>query len=102
MACWTSPRVNFSITSRCNIVADDVHFGIQVDSREELDQAAQRLRQAGESVFDEEATTCCYHRSDKAWVADPERFLWETFVTHGTATHYGEDVQVHEELACCE
>lgn len=94
------PRVNFSITAR-ESVADKVHFGIQVESRAELDEAAARLRRAGETVRDEETTTCCYHRSDKAWAADPERFLWETFVTHGTAADYGEDSPGLKELQCC-
>jgi catechol 2,3-dioxygenase-like lactoylglutathione lyase family enzyme len=94
------PRVNLSITARGG--AGQVHFGIQVESREALAEAAERLRQAGQEVVSEEATTCCYHESDKAWVADPERFLWETFVTLGEATDYGEDGAAREALICCE
>ncbi len=94
------PRVNLSVTARGG--AGQVHFGIQVESREALAEAAERLRQAGQEVVSEEATTCCYHKSDKAWVADPERVLWETFVTLGEATDYGEDGAAREALICCE
>ena len=93
------PRVNFSVTSRCNI-SHDVHFGIQVESQDELAATAGRLREAGRNVFEEQATTCCYHRSDKAWVADPQNFLWETFLTAGEATEYGEDKAEIDELCC--
>ena len=93
------PRVNFSITERCGM-EHDVHFGIQVDSQEELSETADRLRQAGERVIDEPSTVCCYHRSDKAWVADPQNHLWETFLTVGEATEYGEDNPELDALCC--
>lgn len=84
------PKVNFAISSRA--VAGGVdHLGIQVDSREELDELAGRLKQAGEATRDQEAATCCYARSDKAWVNDPTGVRWETFYTFGDATSYGED-----------
>ena len=84
------PCVNFSISARA-CEAGRVHFGIQVDDRAELDETTRRLRDAGQRVAAQEDTTCCYHRSDKAWVADPESYLWETFLTRGEATEYGED-----------
>ena len=86
------PKVNFSISSfgdSCQ--AGDVHFGLQVEDRQELDTVAERLTSAGEDVLPEEGAVCCYHRADKAWVLDPENFRWETFLTHGTTTVYGED-----------
>ena len=84
------PRVNFSVTSRCGI-EHDIHFGIQVDSAEELSETALRLRQAGRKVVDEPDVVCCYHRSVKALVADPQNLLWEAFLTVGEASEYGED-----------
>ena len=93
------PRVNFSVTSRCNI-GHDVHFGIQVENEGELSETAGRLRQAGRNVVDEPGAVCCYHRSEKAWVADPQNLLWETFLTHGEATVYGEDNPEVDDLCC--
>ncbi len=84
------PRVNFAISQRDRATGVD-HVGIQVDSQAELGELAGRLKAAGAQTFDEEATTCCYARSDKSWVADPAGVRWETFYTFGEATTYGED-----------
>jgi catechol 2,3-dioxygenase-like lactoylglutathione lyase family enzyme len=84
------PRVNFSISLR-DERPGDYHLGIQVDDGEELAEIAERLQAAGETLLDAGPATCCYHRSDKAWVLDPQQVRWETFVTHGEAAVYGED-----------
>ena len=84
------PRVNFAISDRASVAGVD-HLGIQVESGEELAELAGRLKAAGEVTRDQEATTCCYAQSDKAWVNDPNGLRWETFFTFGEATSYGED-----------
>lgn len=96
------PRVNLAISSRARATGVD-HVGIQVDSAEELAALASRLKAAGETTFDQEATTCCYARSDKSWVTDTAGVRWETFYTHGEATSYGEDEVMPEANAssCC-
>jgi hypothetical protein len=71
------------------------HSGRQ-PSRPELDELSARLKAAGNTTFDEEATTCCYAQSDKSWVADPAGVRWETFYTFGQATTYGEDISAKE------
>jgi catechol 2,3-dioxygenase-like lactoylglutathione lyase family enzyme len=97
------PRVNFAISARVTREAGVDHIGIQVDTRPELDELSGRLKSAGANTFDEEATTCCYAKSDKSWVADPAGVRWETFYTFGDATTYGEDKSLTEmanETAC--
>jgi catechol 2,3-dioxygenase-like lactoylglutathione lyase family enzyme len=100
------PRVNFAISERGRAGGVD-HVGIQVDTAEELSELAARLKAAGETTFDQEATTCCYARSDKAWVNDPSGVRWETFFTFGDATSYGEDPALAAETteaetsSCC-
>lgn len=101
------PRVNLAISSRARATGVD-HVGVQVDSPEELGELATRLKAAGETTFDQEATTCCYAKSDKSWVTDPAGVRWETFFTHGEATSYGEDavpdaagVAPAQKQACC-
>jgi catechol 2,3-dioxygenase-like lactoylglutathione lyase family enzyme len=100
------PRVNFAISERGRTGGVD-HVGIQVDSPEELSELATRLKAAGETTFDQEATTCCYAKSDKAWVTDPSGVRWETFFTFGDASFYGEDPALTAEAApadtssCC-
>jgi hypothetical protein len=97
--------VNFAISQRSRAVGQD-HVGIQVDSSAELVELAGRLKDAGATTFDQEATTCCYARSDKSWVNDPAGLRWETFYTYGEATQYGEDEQLPDAVeaaggACC-
>ena len=98
------PRVNFAISDRASTTGVD-HLGVQVESGEELAELAGRLKAAGETTRDQEATTCCYARSDKAWVNDPSGVRWETFHTFGEATVYGEDepnaVVAASKQACC-
>lgn len=85
------PRVNLAISSRARALGVD-HVGVQVDSADELGALAARLKAAGTETQDQEATTCCYAKSDKSWVTDPAGVRWETFFTHGEANAYGEDV----------
>ena len=84
------PRVNFAISDRSSVAGVD-HLGIQTETGEELAELAGRLKAAGEVTRDQEAATCCYARSDKAWVNDPNGVRWETFHTFGEAVTYGED-----------
>lgn len=96
------PQVNFAISARARATGID-HIGIQVDSAEELGEIAGRLKAAGAETFDQDATTCCYARSDKSWVHDPAGVRWETFFTFGEATSYGEDEALPAPAApaCC-
>jgi catechol 2,3-dioxygenase-like lactoylglutathione lyase family enzyme len=95
------PRVNLAISSRARTAGID-HVGIQVDSAAELGELAGRLKDAGAQTLDQEATTCCYAKSDKSWVTDTAGVRWETFFTLGEATSYGEDIAVPEATgACC-
>jgi catechol 2,3-dioxygenase-like lactoylglutathione lyase family enzyme len=82
------PKMNFAISTHRAAGLD--HVGIQVDSADELGELSARLKAAGAQTFDEEATTCCYAKSDKSWVSDPAGLRWETFYTFGEATTYGE------------
>jgi catechol 2,3-dioxygenase-like lactoylglutathione lyase family enzyme len=84
------PRVNFAISKQPSRAVGVDHVGIQVDSAAELGELSGRLKAAGAQTYDEAATTCCYAKSDKSWVADPAGVRWETFYTFGEATTYGD------------
>lgn len=101
------PRVNFSITAKGKADSEgEVHFGIQAETEEELKEISERLADAGRRLIAEGETTCCYHKSSKAWVLDPDAMAWETFFTHGEATVYGENTPEVEaarrEARCCD
>ena len=95
------PRVNFAISQR-GVRSGVDHVGIQAESRTELGEMATRLKTAGAHTFDEEATTCCYARSDKSWVTDPAGVHWETFYTLGEGVTYGEDLAEAAMIASAE
>lgn len=87
------PRVNFAISTRGADAGLD-HLGIQVETPEELREVYSRLRRADRPVLEEGATTCCYAKSEKAWIADPQGVSWETFLTSGESTVYGDTVDL--------
>jgi catechol 2,3-dioxygenase-like lactoylglutathione lyase family enzyme len=81
------PHVNFAISSTGRAPGID-HLGLQVDSSGELAALGGRLQAAGGTLVPENATVCCYARSDKTWTEDPQGIRWETFHTLGDATTY--------------
>ncbi|MDX2276548.1 MAG: ArsI/CadI family heavy metal resistance metalloenzyme [Hyphomonadaceae bacterium] len=85
------PRVNFAISTRQE--GGVRHLGIQVENEAELADVYARLREADAPVFEEGATTCCYAKSEKSWIADPQGVSWETFLTTGESTSYGGGVE---------
>lgn len=84
------PRINFSITESTKSRGVN-HIGLQADTMEELEAIQSRLHDAEESTFDQPDAECCYAKSSKTWVHDPDDVAWETFVTHGQITYYGDD-----------
>jgi predicted enzyme related to lactoylglutathione lyase len=100
------PRVNFAISTRGKQPGLD-HLGIQVESQDELQEVYGRLREAGGNVIEQGHTSCCYATSEKSWIDDPAGIAWETFLTTGESTDYGDgtgerDARIAHEKACCE
>lgn len=87
------PRVNFAITSRERDPGHD-HFGIQVETEDELADVFARLKAAARPIVDQGNTVCCYAKSTKQWISDPDGVAWEAFLTHGEATVYADDSYV--------
>ena len=79
---WTleDPRINFAISTRGGKPGVD-HLGFQTDTDEELAELKARARAADLALLDEGETTCCYARSEKHWVTDPQGIAWEHFHT---------------------
>ena len=82
------PHVNFAI-SQGRGPSGLQHLGIQAEAPAELDEVYDRLRRADAPVLDEGATHCCYAKSTKSWISDPQGIAWETFLTYGESTDYG-------------
>ena len=101
------PRVNFAISKLGDRASGISHLGIQAEDETELAEVYDRLARAERPIVEAKATTCCYAKSDKRWIADPQGVAWETFLTHGEATVYGESgsiakLQAATAEVCCE
>ena len=95
------PRVNFAISARGAKPGLD-HLGIQVDSSADLQAIHNRLDAAGQAMLTQEATHCCYARSDKHWVTDPQGLAWETFHTLDSAPTFGSGREsITKAVTCC-
>jgi len=84
------PRVNFAISTGKHATKGIQHLGVQAESVEELGEVYGRLQAADRPVLEEGRTTCCYAKSEKSWISDPDGLVWETFFTDGEATTYGD------------
>lgn len=93
------PLVNFAISTHGAPAGID-HLGIQVADKAELREVYARLESAERPVLDEGETVCCYAKSEKSWIEDPQGIRWETFLTTGESTVYGSE-SVATAAACC-
>ncbi len=122
------PRVNFAISTRGQKPGLD-HLGFQVDGADELAELKVRAKAAdmsragppqaakaplggsephavgergGTTLLDEGNTTCCYARSEKHWVTDPQGIAWEHFHTLGNIPVFNEaGAATPQPGACC-
>lgn len=95
------PPVNFAISTRGATPGVD-HLGIQVTSAEELGALKTNAVKADMALLDEGETTCCYARSDKYWVTDPQGVAWEQFHTLDNIPVFSESKPAAgEPSACC-
>jgi lactoylglutathione lyase len=95
------PRINFAISTRGSKPGID-HLGFQTDSEEELAELKARAESADMTLLDEGQTTCCYARSDKHWITDPQGIAWEHFHTLGDIPVFSESAsRTAVASACC-
>jgi catechol 2,3-dioxygenase-like lactoylglutathione lyase family enzyme len=88
------PRVNFAISTKEGVKRGIEHLGVQVENGDELAEVYGRLKAANGPVLVEGATICCYAKSEKSWIADPDGIMWEAFLTNGEATVYGDSPEL--------
>jgi len=96
------PRINFAISQRGGAAGLN-HLGLQVDSEEDLGALREQVVSADIQAVDQAGASCCYARSDKYWIQDPQGIAWETFHTLGDIPVFGEHPAsaVPVEAACC-
>jgi catechol 2,3-dioxygenase-like lactoylglutathione lyase family enzyme len=97
------PRVNFAISTRVEKEGLD-HVGIQAENEAELEDVHARLARADQAYVSQKEAACCYAKSNKYWVEDPQGIAWEAWHTleeipvYGTGTRPAAD---GKEVACC-
>ena len=101
------PRINFAISKRGQKPGVN-HLGLQVDSDEELQFIHSCLEKADGEIVAEEGVACCYAKSDKYWITDPQGIAWESFRSLGEVPLFGGEVEGEAsgakpstETACC-
>jgi len=95
------PPLNFAISARGGPVGVD-HLGIQTDTAEELSLLKERAQSADLALLDTGEGTCCYARSEKHWITDPQGVAWEHFHTLGNIPVFREERdQAPAAAACC-
>ncbi|MGA7200821.1 MAG: ArsI/CadI family heavy metal resistance metalloenzyme [Candidatus Cybelea sp.] len=62
--------------------ASDAHYGICVDSIEDVELAVSRLQHVGLASSIEREETCCYANQTKVWAVDPAGRRWEIYTVH--------------------
>ncbi len=98
------PRINFAISTRGRKSGVD-HLGLQADTEEELAELKARAEAADMTLLDEGNVSCCYARSEKHWVTDPQGIAWEHFHTLANIPVFSEKSATGPEKAeanaCC-
>jgi glyoxalase/bleomycin resistance protein/dioxygenase superfamily protein len=97
------PRVNFAISDRGGAPGVN-HLGVQAEDSAELEAIHANLQKADTMVQPEIGAHCCYAKSDKYWVTDPQGIAWESFHSLGSIPLFGSAVSepsaVDRETSC--
>jgi lactoylglutathione lyase len=98
------PRLNFAISQRGGRPGVN-HLGLQVDSAEELGDIRERFAAAdAATVNDDRGSNCCYAKSDKHWVTDPQGIAWEGYHTLDSIPYFDDETPPNGAAAtagCC-
>lgn len=84
------------------------HFGIFVETTDEVEHAIQRLERAGLAHSIVREQTCCYANQTKVWATDPTGRRWEVYTVHEDTTErdaYDTSCcadMIQAERACCD
>jgi len=90
------PRINFAISSRGQPAGVN-HLGMQAEDDAELEAIHANLQKADTTVLAEKGAHCCYAKSDKYWVTDPQGIAWESFRSLGSVPLFGDGEAVTAE-----
>lgn len=84
------PAMNFAISSGRNMTGLN-HLGFQVDSDAALQEIETRLNTLEQEKVQQEEAACCYAKSKKCWIQDPQGVIWENYHTMEQIEVFGGD-----------
>lgn len=73
------------------------HLGVEVEQTDQVNDATDRLTDAGLVTLEENDTSCCYAVQDKVWVTAPGGEPWEVYVVKGDA----DTLEKAADSSCC-
>jgi len=74
------PRINFAISiGHCENGIE--HLGLEVETEVELHEVYDNMKKIKGTIREEGKYTCCYSKSQKSWITDPQGVDWEAFYT---------------------
>jgi hypothetical protein len=79
------PSLNLTMQQAPRTGVNASHFGVQVVSTADVQQAKERFERLGLATFSEDNVSCCYAVQDKVWVEDPDGNAWCGFRTNVNA-----------------
>lgn len=96
-----SPALNLTMQEAERTGVNASHFGIQVESSDDVAAAWASFNKAGLVTKTETDTTCCYAVQDKVWVTDPDGNAWEVFFVKADADAMGRGPDLGAEASTC-
>ncbi len=101
----SDPKVNFSISQSKEAQGGIEHLGIQVENQEELQEVYQQMEVAEKAIEgkirEEGETICCYSKSEKSWIKDPQNVEWEVFHTFADSDTYKAEKSNQPKASSC-
>jgi len=77
------PGLELALDLRSDVSpAQDAHYGVFVETADDVERAITRLSDAGLASSIEREETCCYASQTKVWAIDPEGRRWEVYTVH--------------------
>jgi len=91
------PGLELALDLRPDVLpARDAHYGVFVETADDVERAITRLKDAGLASSIEREETCCYASQTKVWAVDPEGRRWEVYTVHEETEDRDDDGN-----ACC-
>ncbi len=77
------------------------HLGIQVATKELMEERLEVARSLGIVSSEEIGTACCYAVQDKFWATDPDGHQWEVYYFHEDVEFNDPKYSMEENSVCC-